>query len=98
MTSLEVKAIDATKELWNAFLQLPEMHPDDQNDFRYHIHALQNIILAREGQRVINGVKDSVHVSVDTNGLKEAIEKLKTIPAPSFIEGGIVKGGKIGII
>lgn len=85
MTTLEIKAIEATKEVWNAFLQLPEMHPDDQNDFRHHIHALQNIILAREGQRVLCSIE-----------LSSVADKLKNIPAPSFIEGGIVKGNQLG--
>lgn len=97
MTTLELKALEATKEAWNAFLDLPVIHPDDQDDFRHHIHALQNIILAREGQRVMNGIK-TVNVQVDHNGLNEAITKLKSIPAPSFIEGGIVKGNPNGII
>lgn len=51
MTTDEIKVLDLTKETWNAFLQLPEQHEDDNDDFRFHIHALQNIILAREGVR-----------------------------------------------
>lgn len=78
MTPQELKVLELTKGTWNAFLELSEMHPDDQNDFRRHVHALQNIILARGGQRILKGI--------------EAAEKLKGITAPSFIEGGIVKG------
>lgn len=37
----------------NEFLKLPVMHEDDNNEFRYSIHALQNIILAREGVRYL---------------------------------------------
>lgn len=84
MTSLEVKAIEATKEAWNAFMDLPIMHPDDQNEFRYHIHAIQNIILAREGQRVLKGIED----------MRDIAAKLKNISIPSLIKGGIVKGNQ----
>lgn len=84
MTTLELKAIETTKDAWIAFMQLPIMHTDDQNDFRYHIHALQNIILAREGQRALDCI--------------QAADQLKNIPAPSFIEGGIVKGNPIGFL
>lgn len=51
MTPQELKVIEQTKEAWNAFIELPVQHQDDYNDFRFHIHALQNIILAREGVR-----------------------------------------------
>ncbi len=51
MTEQEIKVLDRTKETWAEFLALPEEHPDDQNEFRLHIHALQNMILAREGLR-----------------------------------------------
>jgi hypothetical protein len=54
MTGQENKVLALTKEAWNEFLRLPEMHADDVNEFRYHIHAIQNIILAREGLRSLN--------------------------------------------
>jgi hypothetical protein len=81
MTDLEFKAINATKEVWNAFLLLPVVHPDDQNDFRHHVHALQNIILSREGLRTLKAIESS-----------NSADNLKDIPVPSYIEGGIVKG------
>ena len=39
-------ALEKTAELWNAFMNIPltEMHLDDTNDFRHHLHALQNIL------------------------------------------------------
>lgn len=32
--------------LWNSFLNIPkeEIHPDDINDVRFHLHAIQNIL------------------------------------------------------
>jgi hypothetical protein len=39
-------ALKKSAELWNAFIDIPlsEMHADDTNDFRHHLHALQNIL------------------------------------------------------
>lgn len=88
MTEAELKALEATKDAWNAFLQLPvNINEDDVRDFRFHIHALQNIILAREGSRALKRIE-----------LAKAGEVLKNIPAPSFIDGGIVKGPSNGIM
>lgn len=51
MTKKEKEVLDLSAELWNKFLQLDEIHPDDVPEFRFHIHALQNIVFAREGLR-----------------------------------------------
>lgn len=51
MTDQENKVLDLSAQLWNEFVKLPVMHADDNNDFRFHIHALQNMIYAREGVR-----------------------------------------------
>jgi hypothetical protein len=42
-------ALKKTAELWNAFMDIPltEVHSDDTNDFRHHLHALQNILYAQ---------------------------------------------------
>jgi hypothetical protein len=55
MTENELKVLGLTKDAWSVFNQLPIQHPDDQNEFRFHIHALQNMIFAREGIRKMNG-------------------------------------------
>lgn len=38
---------------WNLFLSLETYHPDDEDEFRYHLHALQEKlgfrILVRQG-------------------------------------------------
>jgi hypothetical protein len=54
MTEKELIALHLTKDLWKAFVVLPVQHPDDLTEFRIHIHAIQNMILAREGSRVLN--------------------------------------------
>lgn len=51
MTKQENKVLKASAELWNQFLKLPVQYKDDQNDFRFHLHALQNIILARKNKK-----------------------------------------------
>lgn len=35
-------------EAWDGFLKLPDLHPDDTEEFRHHIHALQHMIFARQ--------------------------------------------------
>lgn len=47
MTEQEKEIIKATADLWNSFIKLPVIHPDDNNDFRFHLHALQNMIFSR---------------------------------------------------
>lgn len=50
MTEQEQKVLDLSASLWNSFIKLNEqdfVHPDEVNEFRFHIHALQNMILAR---------------------------------------------------
>lgn len=58
MTPQEIKVLNLTKDVWAEFLALPEEHPDDRNEFRFHIHALQNMILAREGLRKLREVNN----------------------------------------
>lgn len=50
----ERAVLNITADLWNAFLELKVMHNDDQEDFRFHLHALQNIIYSRIGYHVLN--------------------------------------------
>lgn len=51
MTSQEIRVLNLTRDVWNEFLKLPTVHPTDQVEFMHHMHALQNILLAREGMR-----------------------------------------------
>jgi hypothetical protein len=48
MTEQEKKVMNQIVELWNSFLQLPQIHEDDQKDFCYMIHRLQDMIAARQ--------------------------------------------------
>lgn len=40
--------LEITTQLWNKWLEIDseKKHPDDNNDFRFHIHALQNLLFA----------------------------------------------------
>lgn len=51
MNEEEKRAIAASAELWNAFMKLEKYHPDDVQDVRFHIHAIQAIIMSREAVR-----------------------------------------------
>ncbi len=51
MNEQEKKVIKASAELWNAFLKLDQYHPDDIKDVRFHIHAIQRIVMSREAVR-----------------------------------------------
>jgi len=44
----ENKCIDITVDLWNTFIQIQGLHPDDKPDFRHHLHAIQNILYAHK--------------------------------------------------
>ena len=54
ITEQEHKVIEISADLWNEFRLLPELHADDTRDFRFHIHAIQNIILSRSAYREIH--------------------------------------------
>lgn len=43
----EKSLVDYSGALWNEFIKLPNIHPDDLTDFRKCIHDMQRILLAR---------------------------------------------------
>lgn len=47
LSEKEKEVLRLSGELWNQFIELPTIHPDDNNDVRFHIHAIQNIVFAR---------------------------------------------------
>lgn len=57
LTENEKDLIEKLGECWNDFLRLDTLHPDDNNEFRFNIHALQNIILSRSGYREIKQIE-----------------------------------------
>jgi hypothetical protein len=51
MNEVEKKVISLSADLWNEFLKLEQYHPDDVHDIRFHIHAIQSIVMKREAER-----------------------------------------------
>lgn len=47
MTPEEQEIVEALGDIFNKIVALPEVHPSDVPEAQMHIHALQNIILAR---------------------------------------------------
>jgi len=47
LTDEEIDIMGLTRELVNGFANLNQSHPADMEEFVTHIHAIQNIILAR---------------------------------------------------
>lgn len=52
MTPEELVLMGITGALWNKFLEMNKEHPSDQDEFRFHLHAIQNIIVAQVGMRI----------------------------------------------
>lgn len=46
MTDQHDIVLEKSAELWNEYLKINDLdkHPDDNNDVRFHIHAIQNIL------------------------------------------------------
>lgn len=44
--STQQECLKSTADLWNKILKMPsgDFHPDDLNDIRFHIHAIQSIL------------------------------------------------------
>jgi len=51
MTQQEIELVDNLGDCFNAFVKLDQLHQSDNREFEFHIHALQNIVLSREGLR-----------------------------------------------
>jgi hypothetical protein len=51
MSNEEIELMNLTGELANKFFSLEQEHSHDVKEFVFHIHAIQNIILSREGIR-----------------------------------------------
>lgn len=56
LTPQEREVVEKLAEVWNLFLALPVQHPWDQQEFMHIIHHAQQMILARVGERILNGI------------------------------------------
>lgn len=51
MTQRERDLFEKLGHCYNDFIGLDQLHQADNRDFEFHIHALQNIVLSRDGMR-----------------------------------------------
>ncbi len=47
LTDVEQACLTSLGDAWNLFAALPPAHPSDRDEFVAHLHACQNIVLAR---------------------------------------------------
>ena len=47
LTQEELKIVNLLGQAYNLFCALPELHPNDQGEFVYGVHVLQNLVMAR---------------------------------------------------
>ena len=55
----ELRVLDLLGQAWNEFVALPEEHSADRVEFMQAIHAAQNVVLARIGNRVVKRERSS---------------------------------------
>lgn len=51
----EDKTLTLITDAWNQYQAVDNKHPDDLNDFRFHIHALQNLLYASKYKQEVPG-------------------------------------------
>ncbi len=51
MSEDEKRLLESLGYCWNDFCELEQQHPSDADDFLFHLHALQRIVMARETRR-----------------------------------------------
>ena len=73
LTKDEQDVMDSLRRAWNDFVELPVMHPIDNQEFMFYIHGAQKIIMARSAQREMLEGKNCEYCG---NPLKD-IEDLK---------------------
>lgn len=75
MTEQELDVLEKSRELWDEFLKLPVIHPDDQNEFRLHLHAIQNIVMARTAMKAMSYKMNERWGGEPLNTSKNALHK-----------------------
>lgn len=56
ITPAELGLVEALGRCWDAFLALPDLHPNDRREFLTLIHHAQEKVLARSALRQLDGV------------------------------------------
>ena len=52
LTDQEKDLLKQAADLYNGFYDLPDKHPSDMPEMRYHIHAIQSKIMGRVAVRL----------------------------------------------
>lgn len=58
LTSEENRLLDGLGDMVEDFFELDPAHPCDYEEFAFHIHALQNILLARPATEFVNSEEE----------------------------------------
>jgi hypothetical protein len=71
------KVLKLTADTWASFLKIKRgLHDDYTNDFRFHIHALQNILYCQKYKiEIDNAYKNKNVFEIDKENLKAVVNK-----------------------
>ena len=53
ITEQEMKWLNISADLWNNWVQLETQHSDENDEFKFHLHALQKCMQASVGHRAM---------------------------------------------
>ena len=70
MTNAEKRVLQLLGSAANEYSKLPEMHDADMHEFAHAIHVCQNLILAREGVRVMGYAEEGEPMIASWKGWK----------------------------
>ena len=65
LTEEEKAVLMLTRDLANEYLDLPELHVDDQQEFVLAIHSIQNLIMSRPVMAAFNEQLEEVLTNVE---------------------------------
>jgi hypothetical protein len=51
ITAQEQMILSLTADAWGLWLELPDKHPDDLDEFRYAVHQIQMLVAYRVARR-----------------------------------------------
>lgn len=88
LTPDEGKVLRLLANAWNAFLELPVEHGDDQTEFRHIIHAAQEKVLARPTRRSMADLPADFGDEADDTEIPAAMSAFPGFPGfrPDFNE------------
>ena len=88
MTEKELNLIEILANVWNEYLQLPEQHCNDRQEFCEAIHRLQHLLMIRDARRnhpdVWQQVREAASRRYMTDALPHLLMYLAGIHAPYY--------------